>query len=305
MVNCLRSRRRDLLVLVLILVLKAAEVEAQTAITLQWDPNPEPNVGGYLIGYGTRSGIDEHLVDVGFATRWTLSGLSATTVYYFRVYAYSLSGVRSAPSAEVSNAPGTAPPSSGCATPDPFASLGGGTCHNGAWLPPGMAPPGAAPAPAPPPPRAPTIACTTPDPFVALGGGTCYNGGWLPPGMPIPQGSLTSSSTTIAAATFTETGGCTTPDPFVELQGLIGICQSGGWIPVPGVSTTGTINFYNYAEGFWGIAGDDGRIYRPLAAVPSGQRQNGLRVIFKGTLEGEISAPVPIHLIRLLVLVSQ
>jgi hypothetical protein len=74
---------------------------------------------------------------------------------------------------------------------------------------------------------------------------------------------------------------------------------------VPGVSTTGTINFYNYAEGFWGIAGDDGRIYRPLAAVPSGQRQNGLRVIFKGTLEGEISAPVPIHLIRLLVLVSQ
>lgn len=31
-----------------------------------------------------------------------------------------------------------------CITPDPFATLGGGTCYNGSWLPPGMAPPDAA-----------------------------------------------------------------------------------------------------------------------------------------------------------------
>jgi len=48
--------------------------------------------------------------------------------------------------------PGIAPPSggsgqppappvpTGCATPDPFVALGGGTCVNGGWLPPGIAP---------------------------------------------------------------------------------------------------------------------------------------------------------------------
>jgi hypothetical protein len=35
--------------------------------------------------------------------------------------------------------------------PDPFASLGGGTYHNGGWLPPGMAIPGAPPTPPKPP----------------------------------------------------------------------------------------------------------------------------------------------------------
>jgi hypothetical protein len=83
----------------------------------------------------------------------------------------------------------TPPPPSdstaGCATPDPFVEIGGGTCYNGGWLPPGMAPPDVPSAPpALPPPTSPT-GCTTPDPFVAMGGGTCYNGGWLPPGMVI------------------------------------------------------------------------------------------------------------------------
>jgi hypothetical protein len=91
-----------------------------------------------------------------------------------------------------------APPStpSACSTPDPFAALGGGTCYDGGWLPPGMPVPGGAvtPPPAPPtppppaPPPAPTTGCSSPDPFASLGGGTCYNGGWLPPGMPIPGG---------------------------------------------------------------------------------------------------------------------
>ena len=71
------------------------------------------------------------------------------------------------------------PPPSGaaCTTPDPFTSLGGGTCCNGGWLPPGMA------CGAPPPPPPSGAACTTSDPFTSLGGGTCCNGGWLPPGM--------------------------------------------------------------------------------------------------------------------------
>ena len=83
-----------------------------------------------------------------------------------------------------------------CATADPFAAIGGGTCFNGGWLPPGMAiPGGGAPPPTPPPPTPPPVnpppptgSCTTPDPFTSIGGGTCYAGGWLPPGMPVPGG---------------------------------------------------------------------------------------------------------------------
>jgi hypothetical protein len=93
-------------------------------------------------------------------------------------------------------------PPGGCATPDPFAALGGGRCVNGGWLPPagGVAPP------PPPPPPPPPNGCTTPDPFAAIGGGTCLNGGWVP-----------------------RFSSCSTPDPFASLGG--GLCVNGGWVP--------------------------------------------------------------------------
>jgi hypothetical protein len=69
------------------------------------------------------------------------------------------------------------PAPTGCAIPDPFTSLGGGTCVNGGWLPPGMVP--AAPIAAP----APATGCSIPDPFTSIGGGICRNGGWIPRGM--------------------------------------------------------------------------------------------------------------------------
>ena len=74
--------------------------------------------------------------------------------------------------------PPSAPPVQ-CTTADPFVSLGGGTCCNGGWRPPGMACGGTPPPPPPPDPST----CTTPDPFLSLGGGTCCGGGWRPPGM--------------------------------------------------------------------------------------------------------------------------
>jgi hypothetical protein len=71
-----------------------------------------------------------------------------------------------------------------CVTSDPFAAMGGGTCFNGGWLPPGMVPP-ASVAPLPPvtaPPSAPALTgCLTPSPGV---GWTCVGGGWLPPNYP-------------------------------------------------------------------------------------------------------------------------
>lgn len=92
-----------------------------------------------------------------------------------------------------------APPPAGsgtCQGADPFASIGGGVCFNGGWLPAAMVPalpmPPSTPAtpPTPPPPAVPSgpTTCSTPDPFASLGGGRCVAGGWLPPGMGNPGG---------------------------------------------------------------------------------------------------------------------
>lgn len=119
-------------------------------------------------------------------------------------------------------APPPAPPPSppgGCTTPDPFVALGGGTCANGGWLPPGITPP-PPPPPGSPPPTSPG-GCATPDPFVSLGGGTCANGGWYPPGSTPPPAPPSSP--------LPVPGGCTTPDPFVSIGG--GVCVNGGWKP--------------------------------------------------------------------------
>jgi glucose/arabinose dehydrogenase len=135
-------------------------------------------------------------------------------------------------------APSTPPPANtGCTTPDPFVSMGGGTCYNGGWLPPGLAPP-APPQPSTPPPSTPppgpppASTCSTPDPFASLGGGTCYNGGWLPPGIAPPVSAPGPSAPPPASPP--SNGGCSTPDPFVGIPGLIGLCVNGGWIPIAG-----------------------------------------------------------------------
>ena len=115
-----------------------------------------------------------------------------------------------------------------CSTPDPFVALGGGTCVNGGWLPPGMqntsgsiATTSQVTAPA----SRSGAACTTPDPFATIGGGSCVNGGWLPPGMAPPL----NSSTGPPAPSPVSSSRCTIPDPFLSIGG--GTCVNGGWVP--------------------------------------------------------------------------
>jgi hypothetical protein len=117
--------------------------------------------------------------------------------------------------------PGQTPPTGGgssCLTPDPFVVLGGGVCVTGGWRPPayGIAP--AAPSTGP-------GGCTTPDPFASLGGGTCANGGWKPPAIVL----ITSAGTSVPVVNGAL---CTTPNPFTSIQGLVGACINGGWVPV-------------------------------------------------------------------------
>ena len=127
--------------------------------------------------------------------------------------------------------PPPAPPA-GCATADPFASIGGGRCVNGGWVPGGGSPappPPAPPAPPPPPapPAPPSGGCVTADPFASIGGGHCVNRGWVPgPGAAAPAPPAPAPPT--PAPPVPPVSGCSTPDPFVSIGG--GTCINGGWI---------------------------------------------------------------------------
>ncbi|MEO7192153.1 MAG: PQQ-dependent sugar dehydrogenase [Vicinamibacterales bacterium] len=232
-----------------------ADFVSQRVWTLGLDVNP-------LTGQATATDRSE-VLGLGLAAVNTSSfGVDAAG----EVYLLSLSG---GAVFRLSGTSGGGPVNS-CTIPDPFASLGGGTCVNGGWLPPGSTapvpappppttpppssgtcatpdpfaslgggtcvnggwlPPGAVPAAPPTPPPPPTgTGCQTPDPFTSLGGGTCVNGGWLPPGAVLPPSSGSGSPTPPPPP---PPAGCVGPDPFATLTSLKGLCVNGGWIPVP------------------------------------------------------------------------
>ena len=88
----------------LLLVLFPLLAEA-SAVTLAWNPNSESDIGGYVVYFGTSSGQYGGYVDVGNVTLVQMNTPDSTTKYYFAVLAYSLSGLRSALSGEVSWTP--------------------------------------------------------------------------------------------------------------------------------------------------------------------------------------------------------
>lgn len=58
-------------------------------VTLAWDQNPEPDIAGYKVHYGTSTRNYEHRVDVGNYTSCTISDLQEGTTYYFAATAYN------------------------------------------------------------------------------------------------------------------------------------------------------------------------------------------------------------------------
>jgi hypothetical protein len=74
---------------------------AAQSVTLAWDPNPEPDVAGYRLHYGTTSKTYSIHVDVGKKTTHVVTGLDLSKNYYFAVQAYTSSGLSSPMSAEV------------------------------------------------------------------------------------------------------------------------------------------------------------------------------------------------------------
>ena len=111
--------------LLLLLAILSLLVPAAHAgqVTVAWDPNPEPDVAGYKIYYGTNSGSYTASVDAGSATSAVISGLQEGVTYFFSAVAYDASNNESGFSNEITYAvPAAATPSGG------EASSGGGAC---------------------------------------------------------------------------------------------------------------------------------------------------------------------------------
>lgn len=92
----------------LALLFVAARLEAGS-VTVAWDPNPEPNIAGYTVYWGTQSGVYTASRAVVGATSLTIPNLLDGRTYYFVVQAYNTSGLRSDYSLEVSVYIGTNP----------------------------------------------------------------------------------------------------------------------------------------------------------------------------------------------------
>ena len=83
-------------------VLLSQLLHASQTLTLAWDPSPSPDVAGYVVYYGTVSGVYDHRLDIHTNTIASITDLKEGEVYYFVVAAYDQQGVESAPSNEVS-----------------------------------------------------------------------------------------------------------------------------------------------------------------------------------------------------------
>ena len=230
---------------------------------------------GPTASYGSVSPMVEALVSNHAVS---LSGLVPGTMYHFRVHSVNWLGVLSSSGDFILGTGGSSGAPGGCVTPDPFGSMGGGTCWNGGWLPPGIAPPGGNTVPAPigwtlpqTPPATNHGICANADPFAGMGGGVCWGGGWLPPGM-MPSVDVAPTTTLpslgaqpnpLAPVAPPATGGgtCTTSDPFSALGS--GTCWNGGWLP-PGSTVP--------SGGNSSVNGGGSTSTVPAVAAPSGPR---------------------------------
>ena len=90
-----------------------------SSLTLAWDPSPEPDLAGYKVYYGTRSGDYDVAIDVGDVIQYTVWGLEPQTRYYLSLTAYDFSRNESDFSWEVSAITGDDP------APTPISDSGG------------------------------------------------------------------------------------------------------------------------------------------------------------------------------------
>ena len=116
----------------------------------------------------------------------------------------------------------------GCATPDPFLSSGGGAWLNGGWLPPDhplAAGLGVIAASSGSGGTTGSAACTTPLP---ASNWVCINGGWVPPDHPL---ALAASATPAGGGGTGTTGTTGTAACTTVMPASTWVCVNGGWVP--------------------------------------------------------------------------
>jgi IPT/TIG domain len=100
--TCFQSRRLSLArsaATALLALLLLAWAAPAFASTLAWNPNPETNIAGYRVAYGTQTGVYGQPIDVGNVTSWNVS-VPAPGQYFFVVQAYDTDGQFSVYSSE-------------------------------------------------------------------------------------------------------------------------------------------------------------------------------------------------------------
>jgi Fibronectin type III domain len=111
-------------------VLVGQPVQA-ASLNLAWDPPDSGSPAGYILGYGTQSGVYTNIVNVGPSTFFTVNGLSEGKTYFFVVVAYSAAGAISLPTPELRGALCSSAPSA----PTGMSVNVSGTLVNVSWAP--------------------------------------------------------------------------------------------------------------------------------------------------------------------------
>src|SRR6185369_14451296 len=81
-------------------VLGAPSIARATSVTATWNPNPEPDIAGYRLSYGTASRSYSTTLDVGQVTSYSFSVTGGSTKK-IALQAYNTAGVLSSYSAEL------------------------------------------------------------------------------------------------------------------------------------------------------------------------------------------------------------
>ena len=84
-------RARLFRVLFLALAVMLGSTSVLHAATATWNANPETDIAGYILSYGTSPGVHPTSVNVGNVLTWQSATLTPGQTYYFVVQAYNTS----------------------------------------------------------------------------------------------------------------------------------------------------------------------------------------------------------------------
>lgn len=97
----LQSRARILTLIFIGLGALSSKPLLGASVTLDWQPNTEPDLAGYKLFYGQASGEYQAVLEAGMDTTITLVGLLEQTTYYFALKAFDTWGNESDFSEEI------------------------------------------------------------------------------------------------------------------------------------------------------------------------------------------------------------